>query len=134
MINFDQNEGDLSQEEMSANLDTAMAGVESSYRKFNSTQLMAKNKADADKKKVINNIFDTMESLGVDPSDQKELSTFLEKSKETHPEMVAIIEQSLNELLKEQGQTEQEPQPTEPLSPPVDPSTQPTPDMSQMLG
>ena len=62
----------------------------------------------------------------------------MEEAKTNDPEMYALIEKAFNELVKgtDMGgqQTDPTVQPTEPLSPPVDPSTQQEPDMSQMLG
>lgn len=99
MIDFEQ-DGGLSQEEMSYSLDRAKEGLESSYRNFNTKKLMNKNKNEIARKKVINEVFDTMEAIGLDPSDQEALSSFMKKARESHPEMVKVLEEALNALLK----------------------------------
>lgn len=135
MIDLEMKKGVLSQDEMFNNLDKAMSGVDDSYRKLNSSKMVNKNKSVSIKKMAINKFFDILESVGVDPEDQQSLGKYMETAKTEHPEMYAILERAFTALLKEEGGTsEPEQETTAPLSPPVDPSTQPGPDLSQQLG
>jgi len=134
MIDFEQGSG-LSQEEMYNNLEKAKAGMESSYRNFKTTNLMNKNKDEIHRKKVINKVFDTMESLGLDPSDQEALSSFMEKAKQTHPEMVKVLEEALSSLLDGGENMGGQPAPVVPSEQlEQNPTAQPEPDTSQILG
>lgn len=142
MIDLEQNEGRMSQEEMSANLDNSFREAESAYRDMISTDIMVKNSNRGKKRGIMNYIFDILEANGLNPSDQKSLSDFMEKAKKEDPEIYRIIEESLTSLLElAERQEEDEPvieeQETLPIEEGMMPQEgviPPSPEEQQILG
>lgn len=89
----------LSQDEMKANLQDLMSKIQGKYQEFGSAQEEAKAGLDTQKELTLNEIFDLLKKLGIDPSNVEEVNAFLEKIKETNPELYQQIEKSLETLM-----------------------------------
>ena len=99
---------ELSQEEMTQNLKEMMEKIQSKYSEFGAQDFSTKNKQKVLEGQALREIFNLLQSMGVDPSNVEEVGAFLNKIKETNPELSKQIEESLQALLGEEQSTSQE--------------------------
>ena len=125
MVNFNEGpNGGLSQEQMLYNMKNMQNNLDDKYRDFNTGNIMASVKANELKKKALNQDFDIMEQNGIDPNDPASLSDFMNRMKTENPQLYAMLEQSLNNLLADNGLNDGSPIQNGPQEPPTDPSQQ----------
>ena len=91
--------GGLSQEEMVKNLEELMAKIEGKYQDFNSQKFATNNKLQESKSETLRQIFDVFESLGIDVNNVEEVRAFLDKLRESNPELSQQLEQALQTVL-----------------------------------
>ena len=121
---------ELSQEQMKGNLQELMGKIESKYNEFGAAKASADNASKTSKSEMLREVFDLFESQGVDPNSPEEVGAFLDKIKETNPEIYAQIDQALRSLLGDSPELDTENQaggiPTD-IQPSTDPMTLPPP-------
>lgn len=91
----------LSQEQMRANLQEMAGNIESKYQDFNSQKFAFKNKLELKKREALKEVFDIMETAGIDLNSPEDVKMFLDSLREKNPELSQIIESSLEELFSE---------------------------------
>lgn len=91
----------LSQEQMRANLQEMAGNIESKYQDFNSQKFASKNKLELKKREALKEVFDIMETAGIDLNSPEDVKMFLDSLREKNPELSQIIESSLEELFSE---------------------------------
>lgn len=100
------NQTPLSQEGMKSNLKGMMGKIEGKYQDFNSQKFASDNKVKEAENDSLRKIFDLFESVGVNPSNPKEVIAFLDKIKTENPELSKQLEATLSSLMG--GDTEEE--------------------------
>lgn len=90
---------DLSQEEMISNLKELMARINSKYADFNSGKAISESKIMQSKSQSLREVFDLLQSAGVDPSNVEQVQGFLDKIKNSNPELYQQIEKVLAEIM-----------------------------------
>lgn len=93
---------ELSQDEMRKNLQYMMAKIDASYQDFNTQKFSSANKVQDQRSQLLRDLFDLLQSMGVDPSIPEEVKAFLDKIKQENPELYQQIEESLQTLLGEE--------------------------------
>jgi len=91
--------GALSQEQMKGNLQDLMSKIEGKYQDFNSQKFASGNKAREQQSEALRQVFDLLQSLGIDPSNVEEVKAFLDQIRETNPELSQQLEVALEALL-----------------------------------
>lgn len=89
----------LSQEQMIANLQGLMEKINGKYQDFNSDKFSADNQIKEQRSQSLQQLFDLLQSAGVDPSNVEEVKAFLDSMKEKNPELAQQFEQALQILL-----------------------------------
>ena len=102
--------GELSQEQMKANLQELMAKIDAKYQDFNTQKFSSDNKLKEQRSAALRQVFDLLQSAGVDPSNPEEVRGFLDDLKGQNPELSQQIEKVLQELLGEEPAPEAEPE------------------------
>lgn len=92
----------LSQEQMVASLQDLMEKIQSKYQNFNSQRFASDNKLNEMKSEALRAFFDMLQNVGIDPNSPEQVKAFLDKIRETNPELHSQIEKALNELLGEE--------------------------------
>ena len=90
----------LSQEQMRANLQEMAGNIEGKYQDFNSQNFVSKNKMELKKREAIKEVFNIMETAGIDLNSPEDVKMFLDSLREKS-ELSQIIESSLEELFSE---------------------------------
>jgi hypothetical protein len=98
---MDQGVG-LSPEEM-------LEKVQSKEREFNTARIMNQNKDEEFRIKMLRAVFDALKQLGIDPGDQLQVRQFIEKLRQSNPDLAELFEELMESLL-----SGEEPQPQEP--------------------
>lgn len=126
----------LSQDVMISNLKELMAKIQNKYSDFKSGNAMSDSKLMQAKSQALRDVFDMLQSAGIDPSNVEEVQAFLDKIKQANPELYSQIEKVLQELMGgdvtnpsapvDSGQIPQDlgsipPPPAEPPMPPTQP-------------
>lgn len=93
--------GSLTQDQMKANLQELMSKIEAKMQDFNSQKFSTDNKLKEQQSQALRQIFDLFKSNGVDPSNLDEVSAFLQKVKDTNPELAQQLEKALEIILGE---------------------------------
>lgn len=96
-----QQGGEMSQEQMIANLQDLASKIETKYQDFNSQKFASANKLEVKKREALKEVFDIMETAGIDLTNPEEVKGFLDSLKEKNPELYQIVEQSLEALFSE---------------------------------
>lgn len=96
----------LSQEEMVANIKDMMGKIDNKYQDFQAGKFAYDNKSAEAKSQVLRDIFDLLQSEGVDPSNVEQVGEFLNKIKESNPELYQQIEKIFQDLVGEDTQTD----------------------------
>lgn len=89
----------MSQEEMMNNLKNLMSSIDNKYQDFNSSKSMSDSNVMQDKSQSLREVFDLLQSAGVDPSNVEEVQSFLNKIKENNPELYQQIEKALQSIM-----------------------------------
>lgn len=97
----DTSGGELSQEQMVANLQELAGKIDGKYQEFNSQKFAIGNKLDLKKREALKEVFDIMSSAGIDLSNPEEVKGFLDSLKEKNPELYQIVESSLEFLFSD---------------------------------
>lgn len=92
---------ELSQEQMIVNLQDLAGKIETKYQDFNSQKFASNNKLEVKKREALKEVFDIMETAGIDLTNPEEVKGFLDSLKEKNPELYQIVEQSLETLFSE---------------------------------
>ena len=95
-------EGGLSQDEMKSNLVDMMSKIEGKYQNFNAQKFSSANQSEESQGNALRKIFDMFNKMGVDPSDPEQVREFLDKLKESNPEVSKQLEGLLEKLLGEE--------------------------------
>lgn len=96
-----QQGGEMSQEQMIANLQDLASKIETKYQDFNSQKFASANKLEVKKREALKEVFNIMETAGIDLTNPEEVKGFLDSLKEQNPELYQIVEQSLETLFSE---------------------------------
>ena len=91
----------LSQEQMRENLQGMAEKIEGKYQDFNSQNFVSKNKMELKKREALKEVFNIMETAGIDLSNPEDVKMFLDSLRDKNPELSQIIESSLEELFSE---------------------------------
>lgn len=92
-------EGEMSQEQMKANLQDLMSKIDNKYQDFNVQKFSSDNKVKDSNAAALRMFFDMLQQNGVDPSNVEEVGAFLEKIKANNPEVFKQIESILQTLI-----------------------------------
>ena len=90
---------DLSQEEMISNLKELMGRINNKYADFNSGKAISDSKMMQSKSQSLREVFDLLQSVGVDPANVEQVQGFLDKIKNSNPELYQQIEKILSEIM-----------------------------------
>lgn len=93
----------LSQEQMKANLQEMAGKIEGKYQDFNSQNFVSKNKMELKKREALKEVFNIMETAGIDLNSPEDVKMFLDSLRDKNPELSQIIESSLEELFQEEN-------------------------------
>lgn len=112
---FQKETGDqvLSPEEMKQNLGTAADSLQSSYRDLNTKKIGSSQKIEKTRVETLNKLFDMLEKYGIDPSDQEQLSAFVEELKNINPDVYAYFQRAIQDLLNGEEDPSQTTPPTD---------------------
>lgn len=97
-----QNEPELSQEQMKANLSELMGKIDRKYQDFNSHKFSSDNKLNQTNGEYLSQVFDLLQQNGVDPSNIEEVRAFLEKVEDKDPELAKTLKDALQIILGEE--------------------------------
>lgn len=97
--------GELSQEQMIANLQDLAGKIDNKYQEFNSQKFAMGNKLDLKKREALKEVFDIMNSSGIDLSNPEDVKKFLDSLKESNPELYQIVEASLEFLFSDETES-----------------------------
>lgn len=89
----------LTQDEMKAHLKELMDKVQEAYSGFNGQKTESNAVLKEQENAMLREIFDLLESYGVDASNVEEVNAFMEKIKQTDPELFQQIEKALSSML-----------------------------------
>lgn len=106
-----------------SSLDQLKDHVDEKQKEVATNSIITKNKLEGIRAEIIQNLFEQMKKIGVDPSDPKSLSTFVQNLYQKDPDLYMLFETAFNGLT---GHTPPEGQ--DPGQPPVGI------DMSSMMG
>ena len=112
------NTPELSQEEMNTNLQGLMSKIDNKYQDYSANKFAADNKVQETQGSALRQIFDLLQSFGVDPSNAVQVKGFLDKIQTTQPDLFQQIETVLIQLLGEDITTAG----AEPTTPQQDPN------------
>lgn len=90
---------DLSQDQMISNLKELMSKIQNKYQDFNSSKAISESKIMQSKSQSLREVFDLLQSSGVDPSNVEQVQEFLDKIKENSPELYQQIESILKDII-----------------------------------
>lgn len=90
---------ELSQDQMRANLTELMDKIQGKYGDFNAQKFASDNKVKEGQSSILRQIFDLLESAGVDPSNPDQVKAFLDKLKMQNPELATQFETALQSIL-----------------------------------
>ena len=85
----------------SKQLDLAKEALDNKERELNATEIETKNTIAENKKQTLASIFKMMEEAGVNLRDQSSIRQFLEGLSMTNPDLVALIQDTLDSALGE---------------------------------
>lgn len=89
----------MSQEEMIANLRELMDKIQGKVSDFNSGKVISDSRVMQAKSQSLREVFDLLQSLGIDPSDVEQVQEFLDKIKESNPELYQQVEKVLGDII-----------------------------------
>lgn len=98
-------------EERRTNLEAGLEDVQSKERDFNSNKIINENKLKATKARLIQNLFQMMTDLGVDPTNLESINEFLQSLDQQDPDLRELFEVSFNSLIGDQDVNPQAPAP-----------------------
>ena len=90
---------DLSQDEMKTNLKNMMDKIDAKYQNFQTSQFSYDNQNAQAKSQALREVFDLLQSAGVDPSNVEQVQQFLDEIKTKSPELYQQIEKVLQDLI-----------------------------------
>ena len=90
---------ELPQEEMMANLEALMAKIEDSYQQFGPQKFAVDKQAQDLKSQAMRQLFDLLQSKGIDPNDPEAVGAYLDQIKSDNPELYQQVEQALELIL-----------------------------------
>lgn len=89
----------MAQEEMITSLRDLMAKIQGKMGDFNSGKAVSESKLMQAKSQSLREVFDLLQSLGIDPSNVEDVQAFLDKIKENNPELYQQVEKVLSEII-----------------------------------
>lgn len=100
----------MSSDQMKAALAEMTSKVMGKYNEFNANHSIAKNRIDQMGPNILAAIYDFFESVGVDPDSQEEVAAYMQKLRETNPELCDQLETMITRAMKRtQPAQEEEP-------------------------
>lgn len=90
---------ELSQEEMKSNLKGMMDKLTGKYQEFSTQKFTTDKQIKEQNSEILRQLFDLLESKGIDPSDPERVKQFLDSIKESNPEAYQQIEKALQMIL-----------------------------------
>lgn len=88
----------LSQEEMKTNLQDLMSKIQAKKQLVDTSMFDVAKSGKENKSMLFNEVYAFFQKNGVDPSDPEQVKAFLEKLKQTNPEIYQQIEKILNDI------------------------------------
>jgi hypothetical protein len=73
--------------------------IRSSLGSFNATNFASNNKTDKLRRDILRQVFEKLQMAGVDLTDQKSVSDFIENLRNENPELASMFEQAMSVLL-----------------------------------
>jgi hypothetical protein len=95
----------MSQDQMRGNLQGLMSKIENKYQDFNSQKFSTDNQLKEQSGESLRQLFDLFQSMGIDPSNAEEVGAFLNKIKESNPELSQQLEKVLSSILGDEATT-----------------------------
>lgn len=89
----------LSNDQMLQNIRNMTNKVDSRYQDFNAIQTSSDIKNTKSQGEILRQVFDLLQSVGIDPSNVEQVQEFLNKIKEENPEMYQQLEQALKSII-----------------------------------
>jgi hypothetical protein len=84
---------------MISNLKDLMSKIQNKYQDFKGGQAVTDSRVMQAKSQTLREVFDLLQSMGVDPSNVEEVQQFLNKIKENNPELYQQIESVLQNII-----------------------------------
>lgn len=101
----------LSQDEMRNNLKNMMDKIDTKYQNFQTSQFSYDNQNAQAKSQALREVFDLLQSAGVDPSNVEQVQQFLDeiktKSPELYQQVVKVLQDIISEDINNGGETDQ---------------------------
>jgi len=91
----------LSQDQMRVNLQELMDKIQGKYQDFGAQQFSSDAKSKEQQSVLLRELFDLLQSAGIDPSNPEEVKAFLDKIKQQNPELAQQLETVLQAILGE---------------------------------
>lgn len=95
--------GEVPQDQMRVNLQDLMSKIEGKYQDFNSQKFASDNKLKVQQGESLRQVFDLLESMGIDPSNVEQVREFLARIKESNPELSSQLEIALGSILGDEA-------------------------------
>ena len=92
---------DLPQEEMRDNLKNMMEQNDNKYQNFKAGQFSYDNQKEQAKSQALREVFDLLQSAGVDPSNVEQVQQFLDEIKTKSPELYQQVVKVLQDIISE---------------------------------
>jgi len=116
---------ELSQEQMRANLDEMMNKIQGKYQDITAQKASVDNQNKKMNSEALREIFDILQSQGVDPSKPEEVKAFMDKIAQTNPDLYQQIETAIQGIMGEEDIAGPEAGMASPVGPAVEPQMQP---------
>lgn len=91
--------GTLSRDQMLQNIKGQLDKVGSRYQDFNAVKTSSDIKNKKSQGEILRQVFDLLQSVGIDPSNVEQVQEFLNKIKEENPELYTQLEQALKSIV-----------------------------------
>lgn len=97
---------EMPQEEMVSNLEALMEKINNKYQEFSADKFSTDTKIKQSKSESLRQVFDLLQSVGIDPSNVEQVKGFLDKIRENNPELYQQVESALRDIIE--GEVEDE--------------------------
>ena len=91
----------MSEKEMRADLESGLADVENRNNALGAQEIMASNKLSSKRETMIRGLMEMVQSMGIDPSDEKAIDNLEEQLRFQNPDLADLFRLALERLLED---------------------------------
>lgn len=95
----------LSQDEMKANIRELLGKMDAKHQEFNAGKFALDAQSKDKQSEALRQVFDLLQSKGIDPSNIDQVKTFFDKIKSVHPELSQQLEMALQLIMGDNQQS-----------------------------